>query len=110
MTTPNFTNSQLGITIRTDHPAFYVNDSSIVFTDGSQQLTAFTGYTETDPVFTSSVAYNITGTQTGQWIRAENMLEKADTDATLQTATTALIGYVMQVGVENNIITSSQGS
>jgi len=67
MTTPNFKNSQLGITIRTDHPAFYVNDSGIVFTDGSQQLTAFTGYTETDPVFTSSVAYNITVTQTGQW-------------------------------------------
>jgi hypothetical protein len=67
MTTPNFKNSQLGITIRTDHPAFYVNDSGIIFTDGSQQLTAFTGYTETDPVFTSSVAYNITATQTGQW-------------------------------------------
>jgi hypothetical protein len=44
----------------------------------------------------------------GQWIRVENMLQKADTDATLQTAMTALIGYVMQVGVENNVITPPQ--
>lgn len=45
----------------------------------------------------------------GQWIRVENMLEKSETDATLQTAMTALIGYVMQVGVENNVITPPQG-
>src|SRR6056300_1616377 len=38
----------------------------------------------------------------GQWVRVENMLEKSDTDANLQTAMNALIGYVMQLGVDNN--------
>jgi hypothetical protein len=42
----------------------------------------------------------------GQWVRVENMLEKSDTDANLQTAMNALIGYVMQLGVDNNIIAS----
>lgn len=40
----------------------------------------------------------------GQWIRVENMLTKSQTDATLQTAMTAIVGYVMQIGVENNVI------
>ena len=68
MTTPNFKNSQLGITVSTDHPSFSVGSSGILFTDGSRQLTAFTGTAltnETDPIFTGSVAYNITSIQTG---------------------------------------------
>ena len=73
MTTPNFKNSQLGITVSTDHPSFAVGSSGILFTDGSRQLTAFTGTAltnETDPIFTGSVAYNITSIQTGQWSQA----------------------------------------
>ena len=73
MTTPNFKNSQLGITVSTDHPSFLVGSSGILFTDGSRQLTAFTGTAltnETDPIFTGSVSYNITSVQTGQWSQA----------------------------------------
>lgn len=43
----------------------------------------------------------------GQWIRVDNMLQKSDTDANLQTAITALIGYVTQLGAENNIISNN---
>jgi hypothetical protein len=71
MTTPAFNNAKLGNTVRTEHPAFYVNQSGIIFFDGSQQLTAFTGTAnETDPVFSSSVAYNITINDTGNWTSA----------------------------------------
>ena len=45
----------------------------------------------------------------GQWVRVENMLEKSETDANLQAAMTGLIGYVMQLGAENNIITPPSG-
>ena len=75
MTTPNFKNSQLGITVSTDHPSFSVGSSGILFTDGSRQLTAFTGTVltnETDPIFTGSVAYNITAIDTGNWHTAYN--------------------------------------
>ena len=44
--------------------------------------------------------------QGGHWIRVANMLEKADTDANLQAAMTGIIGYVAQLGVENNIIST----
>ena len=68
MTSPTFRNSQLGNTIRTEKPSLFVGSSGIVFTDGSQQLTAFTGTaTESDPIFTSSTAYSITATDTGNW-------------------------------------------
>lgn len=43
----------------------------------------------------------------GQWVRVENMLEKSETDTNLQTAMTSLIGYVMQLGAENNIISNN---
>jgi hypothetical protein len=45
----------------------------------------------------------------GQWVRVDNMLEKSETDANLQAAMTGLIGYVMQLGAENNIITPPSG-
>lgn len=75
MTSPAFNNSQLGNTIRTDKPTLFVGSSGIVFTDGTQQLTAFTGTAianESDPIFTSSVAYNITSDNTGEWTEAYN--------------------------------------
>ena len=58
MTTPNFKNSQLGITVSTDHPSFSVGSSGILFTDGSRQLTAFTGIPSDTNTFTSSLTYN----------------------------------------------------
>tara|TARA_B100000902_G_scaffold181650_1_gene174486 strand:+ start:3692 stop:4033 length:342 start_codon:yes stop_codon:yes gene_type:complete len=42
----------------------------------------------------------------GQWIRVPNMLEKSETDANLQAAMAGIIGYVAQLGVENNIIST----
>ena len=44
--------------------------------------------------------------QGGHWIRVANMLEKADTDANLQAAMTGIIGYVAQLGMENNKIST----
>ena len=40
----------------------------------------------------------------GQWVRVENMLEKSESDVALQAAMSALIAYVTQLGVENNVI------
>jgi len=40
----------------------------------------------------------------GQWIRVDNMLEKAGSDTDLQTAMAALISYVAKLGAENNLI------
>lgn len=42
----------------------------------------------------------------GQWIRIDDMLSKADTDTHLQTAINALITYIAQLGIENDIISA----
>lgn len=43
----------------------------------------------------------------GQWIRVENMLQKAASDTDLQTAMSALLTYVGKIGVENNVVAPS---
>lgn len=40
----------------------------------------------------------------GQWIRVDNMLEKAEASASLQAAMAGIIAYVTELGVENNVI------
>lgn len=40
----------------------------------------------------------------GQWIRVENMLEKAAFDQDLQSAISTLLLYVSKIGIENNVI------
>lgn len=42
----------------------------------------------------------------GKWIRVSNMLEKSASDPNLQAAMAGIIGYVAQLGVENNIISA----
>jgi hypothetical protein len=44
--------------------------------------------------------------QGGQWIRIDNMLEQAASDADLQSAFTALLSYVAKLGVENDVVSS----
>jgi len=40
------------------------------------------------------------------WLRVDNMLTTADSDADLDTALQALLGYVYKLGVANGIITN----
>lgn len=40
----------------------------------------------------------------GQWIRVENILEQSNSNETLQTAMSALITYVTQLAVSNDIV------
>ena len=42
----------------------------------------------------------------GQWIRVENMLEKAGESASLASAMAGIIAYVTELGIENNVITA----
>jgi hypothetical protein len=107
MTTPNFKNSQLGITVSTDHPSFLVGSSGILFTDGSRQLTAFTGTAltnETDPIFTGSVAYNITSIQTGQWSQAYSW---GDHSGELSSVSGYLQSQIDAIPSDTNTFTSS---
>jgi hypothetical protein len=113
MTTPNFKNSQLGITVSTDHPSFSVGSSGILFTDGSRQLTAFTGTAltnETDPIFTGSVAYNITSIQTGQWSQAYSWGDHSTLYATtgeLSSVSGYLQSQIDAIPSDTNTFTSS---
>ncbi len=40
----------------------------------------------------------------GEWIRIDNMLEKSTSDPELASAMSSLIGYVMKLGKQKNII------
>lgn len=46
----------------------------------------------------------------GQWIRVDNMLEKAAESESLAAAMSGIIAYVAELGIENNVIDPPTGS